>query len=163
MLDKWEKWGKSGSKWDMNLITGEYNNTLDEKGRVSFPAKLRNALDQNVLMITKGLNRCLWLFTQSEWDIFQNKLMSRASMMNEKDMLVVRHFIVPAQEVEFDKSGRLSIPQSLREYAGLSKECIVLGIAKYMELWDSHSYSQFLESSESSFREAAAEFTDISL
>ena len=147
----------------MNLLTGEYNNTIDEKGRVSFPVKLRSAVNQNVVMVTKGLDRCLWLFTTEEWDAFQTKLMSNASMMKSRSLNVVRHFIAPAQPVEFDKNGRLSIPQSLREYANLSKDCVVLGIAKYMELWDSHSYSQFLESSESSFREAAAEFTDISL
>ena len=106
----------------MNLLTGEYNNTIDEKGRVSFPVKLRTAINQNVVMVTKGLDRCLWLFTSDEWDNFQNKLMANASMMKTKSLNVVRHFIAPAQPVEFDKNGRLSIPQSLREYANLSKE-----------------------------------------
>ncbi len=145
----------------MNLLTGEYNNTIDEKGRVSFPAKLRTAVNQNVLMVTKGLDRCLWLFTQEEWEIFQNKVMNNASMMKGRDMQVVRHFIAPAQQVEFDKNGRLSVPQSLREYAKLSKDCTVLGIAKYVELWDSATYSQYLEDSEDSFREAAEAFNDI--
>ena len=109
----------------MNLLTGEYNNTIDEKGRVSFPVKLRTAVNQNVLMVTKGLDRCLWLFTTEEWDAFQTKLMSNASMMKSRSLNVVRHFIAPAQPVEFDKNGRLSIPQSLREYANLSKDCVV--------------------------------------
>ena len=114
----------------MNLLTGEYNNTIDEKGRISFPAKLRTAVNQNVLVVTKGLDRCLWLFTSTEWEDFQSKLMSNASMMNSRNMQVVRHFVAPAQEIEFDKNGRLSIPQSLREYAGLSKDCTVFGVAK---------------------------------
>lgn len=145
----------------MNLLTGEYNNTIDEKGRLSFPSKLRTAVNQNVLMVTKGSDRCLWLFTSEEWDSFQTKLMSNASMMKSKDMQIVRHFIAPAQEVEFDKNGRLSIPQSLREYAGLTKECTVLGIAKYVELWDSAAYKKYSEESEDSFREAAEGFGDI--
>ena len=58
----------------MNLLTGEYNNTIDEKGRVSFPVKLRTAVNQNVVMVTKGLDRCLWLFTTDEWEAFQTKL-----------------------------------------------------------------------------------------
>ena len=145
----------------MNLLTGEYNNTIDDKGRVSFPVKLRTAVNQNVVMVTKGLDRCLWLFTTEEWEAFQGKLMSNASMMKSKSLNVVRHFIEPAQPVEFDKNGRLSIPQSLREYAKLSKDCVVLGIAKYMELWDSQTYKDYLTESESDFRDAAEEFNDI--
>lgn len=129
----------------MNLLTGEYNNTIDDKGRLSFPSKLRSAVNQNVLMITKGLDRCLWLFTSEEWAVFESKVMSNASMMKAKNMQVVRHFIAPAQPVEFDKNGRLSIPQSLREYANLSKDCVVLGIAKYVELWDNATYNEYLK------------------
>ena len=145
----------------MNLLTGEYNNTIDDKGRVSFPVKLRTAVNQNVVMVTKGLDTCLWLFTTDEWDAFQTKLMNNASMMKSRSLNVVRHFIAPAQQVEFDKNGRLSIPQSLREYAKLSKDCVVLGIAKYMELWDSQTYKDYLAESENDFRDAAEEFNDI--
>ena len=140
----------------MNLLTGEYNNTIDDKGRVSFPVKLRTAVNQNVVMVTKGLDTCLWLFTTDEWEAFQAKLMSNASMMKGSSLSVVRHFIAPAQQ-----NGRLSIPQSLREYANLSKDCVVLGIAKYMELWDSDTYKDYLAKSEADFRNAAEEFNDI--
>ena len=101
----------------MNLLTGEYGNTLDEKGRISFPAKLRSEINQNVLVITRGLDCCLWIFTPDEWTQLKNKLMSSASLFNEKNRMVLRRFIAPAQEVEFDKAGRISIPHSLREYA----------------------------------------------
>ena len=145
----------------MNLLTGEYNNTIDDKGRLSFPGKLRAALNQNVLIVTKGLERCLWLFTLDEWESFQSKLLSNASMMKSESMLVIRRFIASACDVEFDKNGRLSIPRELREYAHLSKDCTVLGIAKYMELWDSQTYSEYQQASEASFREAAEKFNDI--
>lgn len=145
----------------MNLLTGEYNNTIDEKGRVSFPVKLRTAINQNVLIVTKGSGRCLWLFTSAEWEQFQSKITENASLLKEKNMIVVRRFIAPAQEVEFDKNGRLSIPQSLREYANLSKDCTILGMAKYVELWDSATYNAYLEESEEAFREAVEEFNDI--
>ena len=128
----------------MNLLTGEYNNTIDDKGRVSFPVKLRTAVNQNVVMVTKGLDRCLWLFTTDEWEAFQTKLMSNASMMKSRSLNVVRHFVAPAQPVEFDKNGRLSIPQSLREYAGLTKEVTILGMAKFVEIWDSRAYKDYL-------------------
>lgn len=145
----------------MNLLTGEYNNTIDDKGRVSFPVKLRTSINQNVLIVTKGLDTCLWLFTEEEWESFASKIMENASMMKRKNLDVIRHFIAPAQPVEFDKSGRLSIPQTLRDYAHLSKECTVLGIAKYVELWDSTTYGEYLVASEDSFRDAAEEFNDI--
>ena len=87
--------------------------------------------------------------------------MTNASMMKAKSMQVVRHFIAPAQPVEFDKNGRLSIPQSLREYANLSKDCTVLGIAKFIELWDAATYKDYQAASDVSFSEAAEEFNDI--
>lgn len=145
----------------MNLLTGEYNNTIDEKGRFSFPTKLRTAVNQNVLIVTKGSERCLWLFTTEEWESFQTKLLGNASMMKSKDRQIVRHFVAPAQEIEFDKNGRLSIPQSLREYAGLSKDCTVLGVSKFIELWDSAEYKKCEDDSSESFHEAMEEFSDI--
>ena len=146
----------------MNLLTGEYNNTIDDKGRLSFPSKLRTAINQNVVIITRGLNGCLWLFTADEWEIFQAKLMANASMLNDRNLMVVRRLIAPAQEVEFDKNGRLSIPQSLRDVAGLTKECTVLGMEKYVEIWNSANYKDYLAASENSFIDAAKEFNNIS-
>ncbi|MFA6856285.1 MAG: division/cell wall cluster transcriptional repressor MraZ [Treponema sp.] len=145
----------------MDMLTGEYRNTLDEKGRILFPAKLRSELTGNVLIVTQSLDRCLWLFLPEEWKIVSSKLMDSASPFNEKNRLVLRRFIAPAQEVEFDRSGRLSIPQSLREYASLSKECVLLGVNKYIELWDTESYKTYLEQSEASFRDAAEELGTI--
>jgi len=145
----------------MDMLTGEYRNTLDEKGRILFPAKLRSELTGNVLIVTQSLDRCLWLFTPEEWKNVSSKLMDSASPFNERNRLVLRRFIAPAQEIEFDRSGRLSIPQSLREYASLSKECVLLGVSKYIELWDSESYKVYLEQTEASFRNAAEELGTI--
>lgn len=145
----------------MNLLTGEYNNTIDEKGRISFPVKLRTAINQDVLMVTKGLDTCLWLFTLGEFESFKDKLTGNASMMKKKNLQVVRHFVASAQPVEFDKNGRLSIPQSLREYARLEKDCTVLGISDFVEIWDASTYSEYQKANEESFREAAEEFNDI--
>ncbi len=139
----------------MDLLTGLYNNTLDDKGRVAFPAKLRAMLDQPSLMITQGIDGCLWLYTHEEWKNFSTKLMEQASPFNPDSRLVLRRIIGPCQDVEFDKSGRLSIPQSLREYAGLTKDCVIMGVNKYMELWDSARYDAYIAESEMSFRKAS--------
>ena len=147
----------------MNLLTGEYKNTLDDKGRFLFPAKLRSALSSNVLIVTQAIvDRCLWLFTPEEWEKISSKLMDNASPFSAKNRLIMRSFISPAQEIEFDKAGRLSIPQSLREYASLSKECIVLGVNKYLELWDSSSYNAYLSENEANLLEASEELNSIS-
>jgi MraZ protein len=143
------------------MLTGEYRNTLDEKGRILFPSKLRFDVTGNVLIVTQSFDRCLWLFTPEEWEIVSSKVMGSASPFNEKNRLVLRRFIAPAQEIEFDRSGRLSIPQSLREYASLSKECVLLGVNKYIELWDAEGYKTYLEQSEASFRNAAEELGTI--
>lgn len=127
-----------------------------------FPTKLRTGMADNVLVVTQAFDRCLWLFTPEEWENISSKLMENASPFNEKNRLVLRRFIAPAQEIEFDKSGRLSIPQSLREYASLSKDCVILGVNKYMELWDAESYKAYLTESEDSFRSAAEELNAIS-
>ncbi len=147
----------------MNLLTGEYKNTLDDKGRFLFPAKLRSALPSNVLIVTQAIvDRCLWLFTPEEWEKISSKVMDNASPFSAKNRLIMRSFISPAQEVEFDKAGRLSIPQSLREYASLSKDCIVLGVNKYLELWDSSSYNAYLSENEANLLEASEELNSIS-
>ena len=147
----------------MNLLTGEYKNTLDDKGRFLFPAKLRSALSSNVLIVTQAIvDRCLWLFTPEEWEKISSKLMDNASPFSAKNRLIMRSFISPAQEIEFDKAGRLSIPQSLREYASLSKDCIVLGVNKYLELWDSSSYNAYLSENEANLLEASEELNSVS-
>ncbi len=145
----------------MELLTGEYRNTLDEKGRILFPARMRNELTENTLMVTQAPDGCLWLFTLDEWKDFSAKLMESASPFNPNSRLVLRRLIAPAQPVEFDKAGRISIPQSLREFAGLSRDCVILGINKYIELWDATKYKSYLEQTDISFREATEELGNI--
>ena len=151
----------------MELLTGEYRNTLDEKGRILFPAKLRNELfgdsEKNVLIVTQSFDRCLWLYTLDEWKNLSSKIMEAASPFSKQNRLVLRSLIAPAQEVELDKAGRLSIPQSLREYAGLTKDCTILGINSYMELWDADAYSRYLEENDEDLKDAAEALSNISL
>src|SRR5512138_2385936 len=106
---KWEKIGKSG----MELLTGEFRNTLDDKGRVSLPARLRTELPGNILVLTQGVDRCLWLFPPEQWKTLSRKLMETTSPFQARARLVQRRIIAPAQEVEIDKAGRIAVPQSL--------------------------------------------------
>ncbi len=146
----------------MNLLTGEYKNTLDEKGRIMFPAKLRSFLLSDSLIVTKAIDKCLWLFTPEEWQNMSGKMLSNASPFSEQNRIIMRRFIAPAQEIEFDKSGRLSIPQSLREYASLTKDCVFLAEQKFIELWDASLYETYLTQTEDKLLEASEQFKDIS-
>lgn len=148
---------------EFSLLTGEYRNTLDDKGRIMFPVRLRSELSGSILILTRGIDRCLWLFSPDQWKDLSSKIMESASPFQSQSRSVLRRLVAPAQEVEIDKSGRISIPQSLREFAGLEKECVFLGINKYFELWDSKEYDKYLGESEEDFREATEGLGNICL
>ena len=149
----------------MEMLIGEYRNTLDEKGRILFPTKLRTVLQQNVLIVTQGLDTCLMLFTLEEWRSLTNKIIGRASIFDDRKRLIMRRFIAPATEIEFDKSGRLSIPQTLRDRAHLKlgSECVIFAMDRYMELWDAAEYGQFDEEKMPEVHEAIESLRDILL
>lgn len=147
----------------MNLLTGEFRNSLDEKGRLSLPARLRGELPDMSLVLTQGVDRCLWLFPPEQWETLSKKLMDSTPLFQAKARLIQRRILAPAQEVEVDKMGRVSVPQSLREWAGLTKECVILGITKYIEIWDADEYRKYWEENESEFRSAAEELGGLTL
>ena len=139
------------------MITGEYRYSLDEKGRLMIPAKIRTDITGNVLILTRGIEKCLWLFSPEEWKDISGKLLSSTSIFQEKTRLIQRRFIAPAQEVEIDKSGRIVIPSTLREYGGLKKDCIVIGMLNHLEIWDDVVYQDYWEDKEQEFQTAAEE------
>lgn len=139
------------------MITGQYRNALDDKGRLLVPSRLRQSIAGNTLVITSGLDHCLWLFPPEEWAQLSDQLMEAASPFTRRARVLQRRIIAPAQEVELDKTGRVLIPPSLKETAGLQKECILHGIKKYIEIWDVEEYDRYLAESEAEFQEAAEE------
>lgn len=139
------------------MLTGEYRNNLDEKGRLLIPARLRSEIPGNSLVVTRAVDRCLWLFPPKEWKEQVLSLIDAGNPFQGKVRLIQRRIIAPAQEVELDKTGRLNLPVTLAESAGLQKECMVLGIDKYLEIWDLGEYQRYIETTENEFREAAEE------
>ena len=139
------------------MVNGEYKNSLDDKGRFLIPSRIRNGIDGNILIITRSVDRCLWIFTPEEWSKISQLIMGTSSMFSKRTRSMQRRIIAPAQECEIDKSGRITIPPTLREYAALGskKEAIILGVQNYMELWDVDSYNNYLIDSEDDFLEAA--------
>ncbi|TFH05328.1 MAG: hypothetical protein E4H09_02175, partial [Spirochaetales bacterium] len=116
--EKWEKRVKSGG-YEMN--TGEFHIALDEKGRLLIPSRIRNEVSGSALVVTRSIDKCLWIFSPDEWRSFSEKLMGASSPLSRLGRLLQRRIVAPAQEIELDRSGRLNIPKSLQEQAGLSR------------------------------------------
>jgi MraZ protein len=137
------------------MITGEFHCALDEKGRLLIPARIRTEVAGNVLVLTRGVENCLWMFQPEEWKTFSEKLIGSTSLLQEESRLIHRRMIAPAQDIDIDKAGRIVVPPTLREYGGLKKECIILGLKKYIEIWSEDAYQAYLDANEAKFKEAA--------
>ncbi len=139
------------------MNTGEFHIALDDKGRLLLPARIRNEVRGNSLILTRGIDRCLWLFSPDEWREFSAKLMGASSPLSRRGRLLQRRIIAPAQDIELDKTGRVNVPKSLQESAGLVKETRLLVMERYMELWDAAAYQVYEQESEEELQEAAEE------
>ena len=116
------------------MLIGEYEHTLDAKGRVSMPAKLRRDMGE-AFVVTKGLDGCLFAFSLEEWSNFENKL--KALPLSDRNARnFVRFFLAGATECELDKQGRFLIPINLRTAASLEKEAVIIGVGTRLEIWN---------------------------
>ena len=139
------------------MISGEYRYAMDDKGRLMVPASIRKSIAGNLVVVTRGIDRCLWLFPPEEWKEVSTKLVGSSSLFLSRDRMIQRRFLAPAQEIEIDRSGRIAISPTLRDYAGLHKDCIVLGINSYVELWDEKTYRTYETETDDQYKEAAEE------
>ena len=117
----------------MALFMGTTYNSIDEKNRMIVPSKLRNGLGARCIL-TKGLDKCLYIYTKEDWD----KQMTKIEKLPESDPKVrsfIRHFCANAAECEFDKQGRIVIPQELKSYADIEKELVTMGAMSKIEVW----------------------------
>jgi MraZ protein len=145
----------------MDLLIGEFNNTLDEKGRVSLPSRFRSLLPENKVFLTQGGEGCIWVCPPDFFNDLLQKVLRSTSIYKESSRVIRRRIIGPAQEVEIDKLGRISIPQSLREFAGLSRDCVVLGQLEYMEIWNIDRYCSYRGSTDEEFKHSFEELESV--
>lgn len=124
----------------MVMFMGEYNHTIDTKGRVIIPSKFREVLG-DTFVVTKGLDGCLFVYDNTEWNAFEEKLKT-LPLTNRNARQFVRFFLAGAAEVEVDKQGRILIPGVLREFAGLEKDVVLIGVASRIEIWDKEKLNQ---------------------
>ncbi len=122
------------------MLIGEYEHSLDTKGRLILPVKLRQDMGDKFI-ITKGLDGCLFAFSQNEWLNFETKLKT-LPLSDRNARNFVRFFLSGATECELDKQGRFLIPSNLRTAANLEKETIIIGVGTRLEIWDKATWSK---------------------
>ena len=123
------------------MFIGEYRHTLDDKGRLSIPAKFRASLAGGAV-VTRGLDRSLFLYTKEDWEKLTAKI--AAMPIGQADTRAFARLILAgAMEAEIDKSGRINLPEFLRTYASLQKAVVVTGVYDRIEIWDEKSWSEY--------------------
>ena len=123
------------------MLIGEYEHSLDVKGRLIMPSKLREDMGEKFI-ITKGLDGCLFVFSQNEWLKFEEKLKT-LPLTNKNARDFVRFFLSGATECEVDKQGRFLIASNLREYANMEKDVVIIGVGTRLEIWNKDKWKNY--------------------
>jgi MraZ protein len=143
---------------ELCMFIGEYQHSIDPKGRLIMPSKYREALG-TAFIITKGLDQCLFAYTLKEWEIFTNKL-TELNMGKKNARAAARFFFSGAVEIEIDKQGRALIPANLRLYANLNKDVCIAGVHTRIEIWDREKWTENAEMFDmDAFEENMSEFS----
>ena len=125
------------------MFMGEYHHNIDEKSRLVVPSNFRDLLGSS-FVVTRGLEKCLYIYTLDEWNKIKEKL--EALPNTKKDVRTfMRTFYSGANNAELDKSGRVVISSNLKEYANLEKECVILGVNDRIEIWDKREFDSFMD------------------
>lgn len=154
----------NGIKWDRVvtktiMLIGEYTHTLDDKNRLSFPVKFRKEMGKSVV-ITPGLDHCLFVFTTKEWTKIANHL-AESSMLNADWRKFNRYLLGGATEVAVDVNGRILIPDFLKERVGLSGKIAIIGVHSRVELWQEDIWKSYRTKSESDADQLAERLSGI--
>lgn len=141
------------------MLIGEYHHNLDEKNRIIIPSKLREELGEKII-ITRGLEDCLFIYSEQEWDLIISKL--KTLPFTKKDARnFTRMFLSGASVTEFDKQGRIKITNPLQEYASLQKECIIIGVNDRLEIWSKEKWNNFVNNNKNELSDIADHLFEI--
>lgn len=127
---------------------GEYEATVDSKGRFLLPAGLRKQMPEgtHLLVINRGMDDCLWMYLLDDWKSVEERLRQVNAYDSRENRMVRKALIAGAVYVEFDSAGRLNIPKTLSDYAGLDKDIVLAGDIDKIEIWDKSKYNKLFES-----------------
>lgn len=141
------------------MFMGEYNHSVDTKGRLIIPSKFRDKLGDE-FVVTKGLDGCLFVFPNDEWQAFEEKLRT-LPLTNKSARQFSRFFVAGATGCELDKQGRILLPQTLREFAGLEKDVVLTGMLNRIEIWSKTKWNE--NNSYDDMDDIAEQMTDLGL
>lgn len=148
----------------MFQLTGEYECKMDDKGRIKLPASLIRQLGSAsvpTLVLNRGMEKCLALFTKQAWDRTTQHLNSRLNVYDSRHREILRYFYRGATEITPDNADRILIPKSLIEYAQLGKECMIIGFGTQIEIWDKKQYDARLSSEPTDFVQTMDSVKDV--
>jgi|LFRM01.1.fsa_nt_gb MraZ protein len=162
---KWLEVVRSGGNviergW-LSMFMGEYQHTLDSKGRLIMPAKFREELGDK-FVLTRGLDNCLFVYPLEEWNNLEQKLKNLPFTRSDARAFT-RFFFSGATECELDKQGRVLIPTNLRSHAKLQKDAVIIGVSSRVEIWSQEEWQRYSEDTGLSFENIAEKIMDIEL
>ncbi len=134
------------------MFMGQYNHTIDSKGRLIIPSKLRDSLGEGFI-VTRGLDGCLFIYPALEWKNIINKYKELPDTKNRRHFM--RIFLSGATTCEYDKQGRINIPGPLVEYAKLDHDCIIIGVDERLEVWSKERWEGFINENEDNLSDIA--------
>ena len=161
-----EKWGKRGSQSEfqeigrevMSSFKGSHIYSVDNKGRINLPAKLRKNVSpdaNDTFVITRGFEKCLFVYPLDEWNKLEHRLRELSSY-NPQDRLFMRELLGNATESQLDGQARVTIPQQLLNYAGIKDEVLIIGALDKIELWNTKVYEEYLAAQSETYESIAA-------
>lgn len=151
---------QSGRKWGaLIMLMGEFHHNLDEKGRLIIPSKFRCELG-NQIVITKGLDKCLFIYSLDEWNRIVQKI-SNLQFTKKNVRAFERSFIGGASLIEFDKQGRINITSPLVHYANIQKECVIIGVNERLEIWSLEEFESYMIENEKFLDEISENLFDM--
>lgn len=149
---------KSGRKWGDNMLIGEYHHNIDEKGRLTIPSKFREEIGESFI-VTKGLDGCLFVYSLPEWERLVAKL-KKLPFLKKDARVFTRFFLASATVCEFDKQGRINLVNSLTLYAGIQKECAIIGVNDRLEIWSLDKYNNLMAENNEKLEEISENLFD---
>lgn len=142
------------------MLSGEYRHNIDEKGRIIIPSKIRGEMG-NSIVITRGLDGCLFGYNEKAWESMMEKLSSLP--YTKSDVRKFTRFMTSgAITLEFDKQGRVNIPNYLSDYAKLLKEVVIVGVINRIEIWSKESWEEFMKNNVDSLSDISENLFDSS-
>ena len=142
-------------------LKGEFNHTVDAKGRMIIPSKLREQLGMS-FVVTRGTDGCLFAYPNDEWDIFEGKL-RQLPMTNENARKFKRFFQAGATDCEVDNQGRVLLPSNLRDFAGITKDVVIVGVGERAEIWSKDKWLKYSEEENLAADEIAARIENLGI